>query len=81
MTVSGECIFSSAREGTKKDGSPWFFGRFLDDGADAFFTLFVDESLYRELLKIPKRTPVLLTMNLVPGQKYVSLERIEVIEM
>lgn len=79
MRLDGECIFSGVREGVKKDGKPWFSSRYLDNDADAFFTIFIDEALYRELLKVPKRTPVLLTLNLVPGQKYVTLENVEVI--
>lgn len=79
MRLDGECIFSGVREGIKKAGKPWFSSRYLDDAADAFFTIFIDEALYKELSKIPKRTPVLLTLNLVPGEKYVTLENVEVI--
>lgn len=77
MTVSGEAFFISAKSGTK-NGKDWFMIKFLDDSNDAFFQSFVTPELYQELQGMEKKTPVILTMNLVPGQKYFSIESIEI---
>lgn len=79
MKVSGESVFISCRTG-EKNGKNWFSAKFLDEAADEFFTVFVSEDLYRELEGVPKKTPVVLTLQLVPGQKYFSLESIEIVE-
>ena len=80
MKLTGECNYISSRMGTKKDGSEWFSSKFLDDDSDEFFTVFHEQDLFNQLSKLPKRAPVLLTLNLVPGQKYFNLERIEIIK-
>ena len=77
MTVSGEALFISAKAGTK-NGKDWFMIKCLDDSNDAFFQSFVNAELYQELQGMEKKTPVILTMNLVPGQKYFSIESIEI---
>lgn len=77
MTVSGEALFISAKAGEKND-KDWFMVKFLDDSNDEFFTSFVTRELYQELQGMEKKTPVILTLNLVPGQKYFSVESIEI---
>lgn len=79
MKVSGESVFISCRTG-EKNGKNWFSAKFLDEAADEFFTVFVSEDLYRELEGVPKKAPVVLTLQLVPGQKYFSLDNIEILE-
>lgn len=81
MIVSGECKYVSAKTGLKKDGASYFMVKFLDEDADEFFTCFVDSELFNGIQGVPKKTPVLLTMCLVPGQKYVKLENIEVLSV
>ena len=78
MKLTGESMFVSARAG-KKNGKEWHMLKFLDEDAEEFFTAFVDETLSRQFQILPKHTPVLLTLNLVPGQKYFSLESVEVL--
>lgn len=77
MQVTGESSFVSAKAG-KKNGKDWFMAKFLDDNADEFFTAFINEELFQELQGMEKKTPVILTLNLVPGQKYFSIESIEI---
>lgn len=72
-------MFVSARAGNK-NGKAWHMSKFLDEDAEEFFTAFVDETLFEQFQTLPKHTPVLLTLNLVPGQKYFSLESVEIIE-
>ena len=78
MRLTGESMFVSARAG-QKNGKEWHMLKFLDEDAEEFFTAFVDETLSRQFQKLPKHTPVNLTLNLVPGQKYFSLESVEAI--
>lgn len=78
MVVTGESAFISAKAG-QKNGKPWFMAKFLDSSADEFFTAFITEDLYGELQGMTKQTAVVLTMNLVPGQKYFSVESIEIL--
>ncbi len=78
MRLTGESMFVSARAG-QKNGKEWHMLKFLDEDAEEFFTAFVDETLSRQFQKLPKHTPVNLTLNLVPGQKYFSLESVEVL--
>lgn len=80
MLVSGESEYISSKQGVKKDGEEWFMVKFLDEEADSFFTAFVEAELYNKVKNLPKHTPVLLSLNLVPGEKYFSLETLEVIE-
>lgn len=79
MLATGESKFISARSG-EKNGKLWFMIKFLDDSADEFFTAFVDQSLYEQFQGIAKHTPVVLTMNIVPGQRFFTLESVEIIE-
>lgn len=78
MHVTGESSFISAKAG-KKNGKDWYMAKFLDDANDEFFTAFINEELYQELQGMEKKTPVVLTLNLVPGQKYFSVESIEIL--
>lgn len=79
MKVSGESVFISCRTG-EKNGKNWFSAKFLDEAADEFVTVFVSEDLYRELEGVARKTPVILTLQIVPGQKYFSLEQIEFVD-
>lgn len=78
MTLSGETTFVSARTG-QKNGKSWFAVKFLDDAAEEFFTCFMEEHMFENFQGLPKHTPVILTLNLVPGQKYFSLESVEIL--
>lgn len=77
MQLTGEALFISAKDG-EKNAKPWFMAKFLDDANDEFFSAFISEDLFQELQRMGKKTPVILTMNLVPGQKYFSIESIEI---
>lgn len=79
MRLTGESMFVSARAGNK-NGKDWHMAKFLDEDAEEFFTAFVDETLFEQFQTLPKHTSVILTLNLVPGQKYFSLESVEIIE-
>lgn len=79
MRLTGESMFVSARAGNK-NGKDWHMAKFLDEDAEEFFTAFVDETLFEQFQTLPKHTSVILTLNLVPGQKYFSLESAEIIE-
>ena len=76
MKVTGESSFISAKAGAK-NGKDWFMAKFLDEDADEFFTAFINAELYQELQGMERKTPVVLTMNLVPGQKFFAVESIE----
>lgn len=79
MLVTGESRFISVKAG-QKNGKDWFMVKFLDENADEFFTAFISKDLYQDLEGVAKKTPVVLTLQLVPGQKYFSVESIEVVE-
>ena len=78
MTLSGETTYISAKSGNK-NGKDWFAVKFLDEDAEEFFTCFMDEQMFGNFQGLPKRAAVILTLNLVPGQKYFSLESVEII--
>lgn len=80
MDLTGESLYISLRTGVKRNGESWFNAKFLDDSADEFFTLFVPEEVGRYLQTLPKKTPVILTMELVPGKNYVKFVALEVIK-
>lgn len=80
MLMTGETLFISTKMGTKKNGENWYAGKFLDNDADEFFSVFVDENLFNKMKSLSKHTPVVLTLNLVPGQKYFSMESIEIVK-
>ena len=79
MRVTGESQFISVKTG-KKNGKDWFMVKFLDESADEFFTAFINEDLYRDLEGVSKKTPVVLTLQFVPGQQYFTIESIEAVE-
>lgn len=80
MIVTGESLFISAKTGKKKDGEDWYNLKFLDDESDEFFSAFVSGGLYNHFFNVPKKTPVVLTLNIVPGSKYFTVENIEVVD-
>lgn len=77
MVLTGKAEFICRRDGVKKDGTPWYYIKLLDSDADEFITAFVDERIYKEFEKVARRTGVVLTLNLVPGKKYFSVEGYE----
>lgn len=79
MTLIGESVFISTRAG-QKNGKDWYMVKFLDEDAEEFFTAFVNETLFEQFQTLPKHTAVVLTVNLVPGQKYFSLESVEILK-
>lgn len=79
MLVTGESRFVSVKTG-QKNGKDWFMAKFLDENADEFFNVFINKDLYQDLEGVAKKAPVVLTLNLVPGQKYFSVESIEIVE-
>ncbi len=79
MKLTGESMFVSARAG-QKNGKDWHMLKFLDEDAEEFFTAFVDETLFEQFQTLPKHTAVILTLNLVPGKNYFSVESVEIVE-
>ena len=79
MNVTGETSFVSVKCGNKND-KHWYMAKFLDNDADEFFTAFIDKDLYADLEGVEKKTPVVLTMNLVPGQKFFTVESREILK-
>lgn len=73
MKLQGVAEFISRKSGNKKDGSPWYLIKFLDNTADEFFGAFVEEKMFNSFENVSKRTEVTLTLELVPGQKYFSV--------
>lgn len=79
MYLKGNTSFSSAKAG-KKDGKDWFYLRFLDNDADQFFNIFVDEEVFEQYKGLKKGTIMQLTINAIPGRKSFSLETLEIIK-
>ena len=79
MKLAGESTYISSRSG-QKNGKEWHMVKFLDEDAEEFFTAFVDENMFKLFEGLPKHSAVVLTLNLVPGQKYFSLESVEILE-
>lgn len=79
MTLSGECLIISARRFKGKKGQELFAIKFLDEEGEAFFTLFTTEELFEKFEGVAKRTPVVLDMEITPGQTFVKLLNIEII--
>lgn len=77
MKLQGVVKFINVVAGQKKDGGEWRRIKFLDEDGEEFFVAFVDEEAYESVQGLPKKTPVQLTLDLVPGQKYFSVVGIE----
>mgnify|MGYP004466843113 CR=1 len=77
MRLVGKCrfIFASTFKGKKKQDL--YACKFLDEDGDEFFTLFTSEELFAEFDGVVKRTPVVLTMELIPGKTFVKLVNVE----
>lgn len=80
MKLQGIAQFINAVAGQKKDGGAWYRIKFLDDDGEEFFVAFVEEDTFRSVQGLPKKTPVQLTLDLVPGQKYFSVDGIETLD-
>lgn len=80
MVVAGESVLLSCTSFIGKKGQELFSSKFYDNEGEEIFTLFTDETMYQELCKIKKNTPVVLRMSWVPGNKYVQLMSVEVIK-
>lgn len=77
MELTGKAKFIRAQSGTKKDGTPWYGLKFLDDDQDEFFMAFTEERMFTKCEGLAKSTPVELTISLVPGRKYFTLLHLE----
>lgn len=80
MLVAGETLYISSKQGKKQDGSEWYCLKFLDEALDEFFVAFVEREIFIQFQTLAKRTPVTLTLNLVPGSKYFTIENIEILD-
>lgn len=80
MKLQGVVKFMNATFGQKKDGGEWRRIKLLDEDGEEFFVAFVDEEIYASVQGLPKKTPVQLTLDLVPGQKYFSVVAIEPVD-
>ena len=78
MHLRGVATYKSRKDGVKKDNTPWYVLRMLDDDADEFFGIFVDEDTYENFANISKHTSVKLTIDLIAGKKYFSLVDYEI---
>ena len=81
MRVTGESIFITVRSGTSKAGKEYYTAKFLDKDADEFYTIFIEEDMFNDLKEMQRNTPVILTIDEVIGQKYVSLISVEEISV
>ena len=79
MKLTGESLFISASTFKGKKKQELYACKFLDEDGDEFFTLFTSEELFAEFEGVPKRTPVVLTMELIPGKTFVKLVSVEFI--
>jgi len=77
MNVVGESLFIAARTFKGKKQQDLYTCKFLDEDGDEFFTLFTSEELFAEFEGVAKRTPVVLTMELIPGKTFVKLTSVE----
>lgn len=73
MILSGNTKFISKSTGTSKANKPFYMAKFLDDDNDAFFSIFVDETLFQLFEDVKRGDTMRLTLNLTPGNKYFSL--------
>lgn len=81
MRVSGEATFKEARHGANpKTGDNWRRIKLLDEDADEIIKCYVDEQIYQCFEGLEKNTPVIVTMDIVPGQKYFNIVQVEVID-
>ena len=80
MLLTGTATLISRRQGKKKDGSDWFSLKFFDEQADDIIVAFVDEKMYSTFESVEKRTTISLTLSLVPGNRYFTVEDFEVTE-
>lgn len=78
MYLTGKAGFIAHRKGQKKDGSEWFSLKFFDDQADDIIVAFVDEKMYSAFENVAKRTEISLTLSLVPGKSYFTIEDFEI---
>lgn len=79
MIVTGESLFISSKTGLKKDNTPWYSLKFLDEDAEEFFTMFVDDKLFNHFQGVGKKTGVILTMETLPGSKFCTLRNVEIL--
>lgn len=79
MKLTGECRFISANTFKGKKHQDLYACKLLDEDGDEFFTLFTSEELFEEFENVAKRTPVILTMELIPGKTFVKLVSVEFI--
>lgn len=77
MKLTSESLFISASTFKGKKKQELYACKFLDEDGDEFFTLFTSEELFAEFEGVPKRTPVVLTMELIPGKTFVKLVNVE----
>lgn len=80
MLVSGEALYISTTRGTSKNtGEHYNLIKVLDDEADSFCTFFTDDDVAQKLQTLPKRTPLILNVQVALGSKYFKVESVEVI--
>lgn len=79
MKLTGESLFISASTFKGKKKQDLYACKFLDEDGEDFFTLFTSEELFAEFENKAKRTPVVLTMELIPGKTFVKLVSVEFI--
>ena len=81
MKLTGEAIYVSRMAGTsKRTGKQYCAIKFLDELAEEFFSVFVEQELFDAFDGVEKKTPVMMTLNLLPGTKFYSLESLEILE-
>lgn len=80
MLVSGEVLYISTTRGTSKNtGEPYNLIKVLDDDADSFCTFFTDDDVAEKLQTLPKRTPLVLNVQVALGSKYFKVESVEIV--
>ena len=80
MLVSGEVLYISTTCGTSKNtGDSYNLIKVLDDEADSFCTFFTDDDVAQKLQTLPKRTPLILNVQITLGAKFFKVKSVEII--
>lgn len=78
MKVTGESKYISSRP-EQDSGRNLYTADFYDEDSSAPFTAIIREQMYKIFQGLPAYTAVILTLNLVPGMQYFSIESVEIL--
>ncbi len=78
MILNGTAQFISLVSG-EKNGKSWHRVKFLDEDADEFINAFVNDEIAAGLQGLSRKTPVELTFDMIPGNKYFNITDVGII--